>query len=782
MSATKTAGFQGMQPVDVLVSYVLYAFANFSALPLLDRVRIRFLFEEFAREFITPDQFLRIASFFPPCITTAAQKLIQACISPGQLAIAGNSSRSWTHEETILLLAGSHLDTEGRLASLIPARAPSSWRRRINRVIEELRLKNLLTDNTGPTLAYHHNTSFTLTISESYSMSPRRTTQGVRLMRAITELQQLKTEASAANARHQKQLYAMERAMTEGQQTTNGGDEETHSGKSSITTAFMIECDKNVAIPSHGRRYSDLLYDISELLRSTSRKSYRLLREILPLPSETALYMKYVDSVKQRKKAISDIETTKAFLDSLFSQDKRNSLHRSPVTIGIDAFSFRTFNGVTINTASKPEQYSSGFLFVHIPLDPSESPMVVHLKKKSNGSYDDTVANTFQEIREVYAKSGVPVWFKATDGDRYLTSEHDTFYEKYVLPRRRDFMLLVQKLYKKLCKGVTMPIPDPLHYGKNLRGKIVDHQIAVVHHDETVLLINSKTLQDVLQLGDVFDDRTNLGRMRDVYVTKLFTLRNVCKLLEKNCYAEALLLLPYSCIFTVLYGTNLLNSARMFLVKLAYLCFDRLLDESESLVAHNSNIRHRFCSGIEAVTLAEPNFCKRMLHSCLALGICLRFGPRTLRLDAIGTHIVENSIGIARSVANSTKYTNILSAFAHAELRKEIARTYNIKLRVPRRVNDGGAKVDTLSEDGIEQPETWDAFDIVSNFVEACNKDLMEPARADLQEFLVQLKDFTNSLKIAELSDTSEVANALIVQRNYNFKSESIATALETPP
>lgn len=777
MSATNTAGFQGLQPVDVLVSYVLHAFANFSALPFLDRVRIRFLFEEFAREFITPDQFLRIASFFPPCITTAAEKLIQACISPRELAIIGPSSRSWTHEETILLLAGSHLDTDGRLASLIPARAPSSWRRRINRVIEELRLNNLLSE-TGPALTYHHNTSFTLNISESYSMSPRRTTQGVRLMRAITELQHLKTEASAANARHQKQLYAMERAMTEGQQNTNGGGKED-SEKSSITTAFMIECDKNVAIPSHGRRYSDLLYDISELLRSTSRKSYRLLREILPLPSETALYMKYVERVKQRKRAISDIETTKAFLDSLFSNDKRNLLPRSPVTIGIDAFSFRTFNGVTINTASKPEQYSSGFLFVHIPLDPNESPMVVHLQKKSNGSYDDTVANTFQGIREVYAKSGVPVWFKATDGDRYLTSEHDAFYEKYVLPRRHDFMLLVQKLHKKLCKGITMPIPDPLHYGKNLRGKIVDHQIAVVHHDETVLLINSKTLQDVLQLGDVFDDRTNLGRMRDVYVTKLFTLRNVCKLLEKNCYAEALLLLPYSCIFTVLYGTNLLNSARMFLVKLAYLCFDRLLDESESLVAHHANIRHRFCSGIEAVTLAEPNFCKRMLHSCLALGISLRFGPRTLRLDAIGTHIVENSIGIARSVANSTKYTNILSAFAHAELRKEIARTYNIKLRVPRRVNDGGAKVDTLSEDGIEQPETWDAFDIVSSFVEACDKDLMEPARADLQEFLVQLKDFTNSLKITELADTSEVANALIVQRNYNFKSESTSTALE---
>ena len=203
------------------------------------------------------------------------------------------------------------------------------------------------------------------------------------------------------------------------------------------------------------------------------------------------------------------------------------------------------------------------------------------------------------------------------------------------------------------------------------------------------------------------------------------------------------------------------------------MCFNKLLHEGQSLVSHVSEINHRWVDGTVAVTIAEPNYVKRMMHSCLAIGICLLFGPRTLRLDAIGTHIVENSIGLARSVANSTKYTNILSAFARSEIRKKIARKYNIKLRVSRRVNDGGAKVDTMFQDGIKQPDEWDAVDVASMFVESCNADLMDPARDELQEFLVRLKEFTEALHISELADTSEVANALIVQRNYKFKAQT---------
>ena len=141
----------------------------------------------------------------------------------------------------------------------------------------------------------------------------------------------------------------------------------------------------------------------------------------------------------------------------------------------------------------------------------------------------------------------------------------------------------------------------------------------------------------------------------------------------------------------------------------------------------------------------------------MSFGLGLAFGPNVVRLDAMGTHLVENAIGVARSTANSTRYAAIISAFATAEIRKELARKYKIPLHIPRRIND---------------QEQWDANDISSMFVELCNHDLMKSARMDLQEFLVSLKQFVASLDITELPGISEVSNALIIQRNYKFKSE----------
>ena len=156
----------------------------------------------------------------------------------------------------------------------------------------------------------------------------------------------------------------------------------------------------------------------------------------------------------------------------------------------------------------------------------------------------------------------------------------------------------------------------------------------------------------------------------------------------------------------------------------------------------------------------------------MSFGLGLAFGPNVVRLDAMGTHLVENAIGVARSTANSTRYAAIISAFATAEIRKELARKYKIPLHIPRRINDGGAKVNTLADDGVQHQEQWDANDISSMFVELCNHDLMKSARMDLQEFLVSLKQFVASLDITELPGISEVSNALIIQRNYKFKSE----------
>ena len=470
----------------------------------------------------------------------------------------------------------------------------------------------------------------------------------------------------------------------------------------------------------------------------------------------------------QTKSELTDLNLTLQRLDTMI---ETGVIDKSPLTIGIDAFAFRTFAATPFSdNPSVSQEYSNAFLFLHIPLDADKRPILLHLHKKTNGSFDDSIGDIFMALKSVYLKREIPVWFKSTDGDRFLAAAHDSFFDKYVQHHRYDFQFLVETIHDALCHGGTMPIPDPLHYAKNMRGKLIDHQIAVVDNDVLVMLIEPASLQKFLDLGDVLGDHSQLGRMRDVYVTKLFTLRNVCTLIDKKEYAAAAVFLPYSCIFTLLYCTNITNETRVFLAKLAYLCFNRHLDEVRKLVRGTDKIKTRFTDKTWAITMAEPNYLKRMLHSCLSFGISLWTGPNKLRLDAMGTHLVENAIGVARSTANSTRYSAIVSAFATAELRKDIARKYDIQLRVPKRLNDGGLKVDTVADGGLTHPDSWDANDISSMFIEACNHDLMNTARAELNEFLGDFRAFTDSLQVSQLPETSDVSNALIVQRNYKFK------------
>ena len=750
--------FEGMHPMDVLVSYVLFVFGEFKARKFRERVEVRFLFRQFAHGRITPCQFRCIAASFDNTIRKAAEELITACICPVKIETP-LPGYNWTPHETMLLIAGATLST-GFVLPIMLKRSPDSWPRRVTRVIDELRRNKVLNDDKPQNLAFSKMESLSILPPDGRSLQNGKITRGMRLVRS---LQTSQISARANHARLRKQIGKLTDALTAATLRCDGTENETNDGNPKDTMVnqtphsapshspkrgalldgdeigeqtepdlgptdlcheILCECFRNASVVVHARRYSNTLFDISELLRLTSLKTYRILRTMLPLPSETALYYKYSSAIREVKLALTDLDLAVVRLEDLLTT---GAIANTPATIGIDAFSFRTFAGTPLTgTPAVHEEYSNAFVFLHIPLDANQKIRLLHLQKKSNGSYDQTTGDVFLALSAVYKRHNIPVWYKATDGDRYLTSEHDSFFAEHIEPHRKDYTLLLQEIHEKLCAGVTMPIPDPLHFTKNIRGKLIDHKLAIVDSDVLVLLVELDSLKKVLDLGDALDDHSQLGRMRDVYVTRIFTLRNVCALADAKQYAAALVFLPYSCVLTLLYCTNIPNHTRLFLAKLAYLCFDRLLDEAEKLVKSTPAIKHRFSADTIAITIAEPNYFKRMLHSCLAFGIGLRFGPERLRLDAIGTHLVENSIGVARSTANSTRWSSIASAFAAAEVRKDIARKYIVQLRVSKRINDGGAKVSTLSDEGVAHPESWDAHDITSMFTESCYYELMK--------------------------------------------------------
>ena len=758
-----TTCFGPHEPAKVLIAYILYDNNAYADVGYSARVKIRFTFEIFVRKMLTVPQFLTIVSEFGEKAQKAARVLVDACTCPGNLA-RGPLTRTWSANETVLLLAGAFLSQGNGLERYL-AHRPSydSWKKRVSRLIAELSEQNML-DGHGVILDVVHSDDLTVPPEDGRKAKNRSSNKHLLLAQEMTTMKKL---ASIQEARRTKQVHSLNEKI---RTLENMEDDGMPAQQTALSEILLREWRELLGIHSNGRRYTDHMYEISELLRATSRKSFRILRQILPVPSESALFRRYGETIKANKDLLTREDMIEQHIEDMLSKERTG-----PATIGIDAFSFRTFVSQTLSNGNQQsEQYSNAFLFIHIPLDSRFSPKVIHIYKKGNGAYDSNVQCLFDRIRAKYHNKESYVWFKSTDGDRYLSYEHDIFFQTYVEDHKDDFSFLLQCLHDKLCEGVTMPISDPLHFAKNMRGKIIDHYVALVDSEVMVSLVDRETLEKILKLGDVLNDLSQLGRMRDVYVTKLFSLQNVCKLLGTSHYVGALALLPYASLFTVLYGKNLSLETRMFFTKLAYLCFNRLLTEATKLTARYGCIRSRYSSGCLAILMAEPGYIKRMMHTCLAIGISMLFGPDKLRLDALGTHIVENAIGIARSISNSTKYESICSAFAVAELRKELAKKHSITLYIPKRINDGGSKIDTICEDGIQHPEWWDAHDIVSACVEVCASETRQACEPEVLKFGQELSSFLCKLEIKELQETSEVANALIVQRNYKFKTKII--------
>ena len=292
-----------------------------------------------------------------------------------------------------------------------------------------------------------------------------------------------------------------------------------------------------------------------------------------------------------------------------------------------------------------------------IPLDCRARPRVVHLMIRDNGSFDAQVTDRLQEIIEKYQSRSVTVLFTATDGDPFLTAKHNIFFEKHIEHYQSGYSFLIGDIYRKLLETKEpMPISDPLHFSKNLRGKILDHYVAVIASAQPEL-VNAEVLKFVLDdLGPTLDDKSRLGRMRGFYATSLFSLKNVCRLMKARKYDSAFLLLHYARIFSILYAKHLASRTRLFLTHLSFACFSTLLEEANMLVQHFKKIKYRHSKGAEAIVFADPSYVKRMLHTCVAIGIAIHFGLETTRLAAVGTHLVENAIGIARTVSNSCRF------------------------------------------------------------------------------------------------------------------------------
>ena len=117
--------------------------------------------------------------------------------------------------------------------------------------------------------------------------------------------------------------------------------------------------------------------------------------------------------------------------------------------------------------------YNNGFIYMLIPLDYRLPPKLLHIEKWCNGNYNESLDEIAENIKNTLILNGFNVWYKSTDGDRFLSNDHELFYQNYVDRRSSDFLKLVNEIYTILNNHVeqTIPIGYPLNLWKCIRSR-----------------------------------------------------------------------------------------------------------------------------------------------------------------------------------------------------------------------------------------------------------------------------------------------------------------------
>ena len=242
-------------------------------------------------------------------------------------------------------------------------------------------------------------------------------------------------------------------------------------------------------------RYKDEFYDFAMLLYLTSNKSYSILRQVLPFPSPVCLHSRYGDDINKEKEFLTQLKYLPFVIDKYRCEtgmgDFQPNSYSHIATLAIDAFSFRSFGlkfpTKDMNESSQSEKvaekdiiHNNGFVFLMIPLDYHFPPKILHIETEQNGAYNKNIDNIATECIKILHQKGIRIWFKATDGDPYLSSQHKTFFNQYVKGHSTNYANLTLKIWEILNKdNLIIPIGDPLHHLKNIRSRYISNKIKI---------------------------------------------------------------------------------------------------------------------------------------------------------------------------------------------------------------------------------------------------------------------------------------------------------------
>ena len=547
---------------------------------------------------------------------------------------------------------------------------------------------------------------------------------------------------------------------------------------SPLMRCFIVDCVKN-SMRSRPE-YSKQVWELGWILYLTSAKTYALLRQVFILPSVSGLYDRFGQKLSSVKEKITDLSCVKESLRQV--QKAADKLGSSvQYTLAIDAFALRTFAATKLGTVAQAEkgvnadsiQMNNGFLFLLVPHDYRIPIKMLHLAAAPNGSYNAKIDGMAKVILSTARDVGTKIVCQATDGDPGVSRSHESFYSSHVFKYSGHYGNLITHIWQWVSndENAIIPIADPLHVWKNVRSRLISHKICLFDGSNP---IDINIIRGILDIGDALDDVTQVGKMRDGYVLKLFTFSNVTKLLQAHEYVAAFLLFPFASWILVVFSPHISYQFRLFLCELAFQLLSSYLHEFDTLqvcgVQQKPTDRH------SPSTFSKAHSVKRMLNTLACFGAILFFGADKLRMDCLGTHLVENAIGIARSTSFDPRYERVLTTFSHNELRKELAMKYSLQLHVPTRINKGGCKLESdvdsdQLEPQIDKPARWTISKLLNLAKCMCIPEIAPALDGKIKRFMDELVLISEGVETV-CHEVNHAANNGILARLAAFKSK----------
>ena len=422
-----------------------------------------------------------------------------------------------------------------------------------------------------------------------------------------------------------------------------------------ISAEFINKLIQNYGVFPSGRRYSNSFYDISYLLYLHSNITYKILRSIVPLPSEQMLHKKFKEKLTVTKENLLN----SAQINVLLGEFKEE------LTSETDIYATLSYDSATVDDENGNNNL---FVFNMQPFKGSIKSKIVQIALNSTGRTNQPIKEIVDHIIEEGLKDGIHFLFVATDAETGTNASHSDFFLFIEKLNTDDFDTIVDaaNTYDK-----PIPVSDWYHLLKDLRGRFAKNNISMF---EGAPIFNAKHLNEILNLNELVITAQGQSSMRDDIAFHLFNSANLSILALNEEFCAFAFILPYTLATIAIQSETLSTETRYIFIKLSFNLILSLREKSQKLRSRTSkkspNINVRF---------AQETTCKRTLNTLIALGFALKFFDDDLAISRLFTHTVEYIFGYMRRLTYGKDKSDVaITALAKQQISKDIIKEYNI--------------------------------------------------------------------------------------------------------